>query len=285
MKRKEKYRLQREYVDKLEDKNVYGFIYKITCTKNGKIYVGQTINKIIDRFDRHLTDALGNRQLDTHFARVIRKYGAENFVVEPIDHAYSPEELLKKEYDWIHKMDSTNPTIGYNESYAEVKCGGNTYRSKSDDEMAIIKQKIGSSNSGSHNGNSSAIKMLSMITGEELHFNTIKDAQTYFNEKLHITLSRRCTHRIKGLYRKEWKVAYEGHSYDETVVLKKDRYITCRRKILFKILETGEEKEFDSYRAAEKFYNLPFKTIKTKRAKLPGEKFVVNGKYEVTVIS
>lgn len=150
--------------------------------------------------------------------------------------------------------------------------------------MEAIKKKIGESNSGNKNGNSSAVKMLNVNTGEELHFDTIKAAQEYFQEPQHITISRRCSHKIVALYRKEWKVAYEGHDYDETEIISSSRYHVSRRRILFKNMETGEEKEFESYRAAEKFYNLPFKTIKTKRAKLPGESFKVLDKYLITVL-
>jgi hypothetical protein len=54
------------------------WIYKITCDVTGKIYVGQTINPIQDRFNRHINDSINN-VLDTHFARAIRKYGPEHF--------------------------------------------------------------------------------------------------------------------------------------------------------------------------------------------------------------
>ena len=36
------------------------FIYKITNTKNNKVYIGQTIRPIQERFKRHKTDALNN---------------------------------------------------------------------------------------------------------------------------------------------------------------------------------------------------------------------------------
>ena len=57
------------------------FIYKITNIQNNKVYIGQTIRPIKDRFNRHINDAISNR-LDTHLARAIRLYGSESFVVE-----------------------------------------------------------------------------------------------------------------------------------------------------------------------------------------------------------
>lgn len=60
------------------------WVYKITNIQNKKMYIGQTIRPIEERFKRHLNDAIkGN--LDTHFARAIRKYGKENFTIECID--------------------------------------------------------------------------------------------------------------------------------------------------------------------------------------------------------
>ena len=54
------------------------WIYKITNIQNNKVYIGQTIRPVKDRFNRHINDALNNI-IDTHFARAIRKHGKENF--------------------------------------------------------------------------------------------------------------------------------------------------------------------------------------------------------------
>ena len=62
------------------------WIYKITNIQNNKVYIGQTIRPIEQRFHRHLNDALNNI-LDTHFARAIRYYTPNSFTVETIDTA------------------------------------------------------------------------------------------------------------------------------------------------------------------------------------------------------
>ena len=62
------------------------WIYKITNIQNNKIYIGQTIRPVQERFKRHLNDAL-HGILDTHFARAIRKYGEDSFQIEIIDTA------------------------------------------------------------------------------------------------------------------------------------------------------------------------------------------------------
>ena len=131
------------------------FIYKITNLKNNKVYIGQTIRPIEQRFRRHISDAI-NDNLDTHFARAIRKYGPENFAIEQIDYANNDEELLQKEQYWIKYYNAY--VNGYNETNANFKCGGNTYMSKSEEEMESIKNKIRLSKIGSKNPNSKPVK-------------------------------------------------------------------------------------------------------------------------------
>lgn len=55
------------------------YIYKITNLLNDKIYIGQTITSVEQRWKRHQNDALSGT-LDTHFARAIRKYTPKNQV-------------------------------------------------------------------------------------------------------------------------------------------------------------------------------------------------------------
>ena len=62
------------------------FIYKISNSVNNKVYIGQTIRPIEERFARHINDAM-NGVLDTHFARAIRLYGPDKFSIELIDTA------------------------------------------------------------------------------------------------------------------------------------------------------------------------------------------------------
>ena len=142
-------------------------IYKITNIKNNKVYIGQTINSLEDRFNRHKNDALNN-VIDTHFARAIRYYGPDAFKAEIIDTADSQEELTQKESYWIKYYNST--IDGYNETDAEYKSGGNTYKSKTPEELAIISEKLRQSKLGSKNPNHTAVKCKNINTNEEYHF-------------------------------------------------------------------------------------------------------------------
>ena len=104
------------------------WIYKITNIQNNKVYIGQTIRPIKDRFHRHINDAMNNI-LNTHFARAIRKYGKDSFIIEEIDTAQTQKELNEKEQYWIKYYNSVKE--GYNETDAILKSGGNTGRIKS----------------------------------------------------------------------------------------------------------------------------------------------------------
>lgn len=185
------------------------WIYKITNIKNNKVYIGQTIRPIEQRFHRYLNDALNN-VIDTHFARAIRKYGKENFIIEQIDTAQNQDELNKKEQYWIKYYNSVGN--GYNETDAISKCGGNTYQSKTEEEMKVIKEKIGQTKIGAKNPMARKIKRTNIITNEVDIFDTViscaKDCGIQ-NGKTSIT--NRLNGQIKSPYKKTWIFEY----YDE----------------------------------------------------------------------
>ena len=184
-------------------------IYKITNIQNNKIYIGQTIRPIEQRFHRHLNDAL-NHKLDTHFARAIRKYGEDNFIIEQIDSAQTQNELNNKEQYWIRYYNSVKE--GYNETDAISKCGGNTYQSKTKEEMEVIKEKIRQTKLGSKNPMAKKIKRINIITGEIDIFDTIIScAQACGIKNGKTSITTRLNGQVKSPYKKQWIFEY----YDE----------------------------------------------------------------------
>ena len=182
------------------------WIYKITNIQNNKVYIGQTIRPIQDRFHRHINDALNNI-LDTHFARAIRKYGKNNFIIEQIDQAQTQNELNKKEQYWIQYYHSVQE--GYNETDAISKCGGNTYQSKTEKEMEVIKEKIRQTKLGAKNPMARKIKRINIITNEIDIFDTIiscAKACGIKNGKTSITT--RLNGQIKSPYKNTWIFEY-----------------------------------------------------------------------------
>ena len=207
-------------------------IYKITNTQNNKVYIGQTIRTLEQRFNRHKNDALHNI-LDTHFARAIRKYGPQSF---------------KLQY-WIQYYDSVNQ--GYNETDAIEKCGGNTYQSKTPKEMDNIKKKLSESKMGGKNPNATGVKCKSVKTGEELHFTSQAEMRDYFGESNHQFVSRRCLGTIKCLYKDEWMITFENQDYTNEI-LKKGQTPKRGRELKITDLLNNKEYHFNSLREFER---------------------------------
>ena len=185
------------------------WIYKITNIQNNKVYIGQTIRPIKYRLNRHINDALHNI-LDTHFARAIRKYGKESFIIEEIDTASSQEELNQKEQYWIQYYNAT--IDGYNETDAIYKCGGNTYKNKTEEEMKIIKEKISKTKIGAKNPMARKVKRTNILTGEIDYFDTvISCAKACGIQNGKTSITTRLNGQIKSPYKKTWIFEY----YDE----------------------------------------------------------------------
>lgn len=223
-------------------------IYKITNKINNKIYIGQSINPIEERWRRHCSDAL-NGITDTHFARAIRKYGPEAFTVELLDDtAKTQKELTEKECYYI-KLFNTQ-VEGYNETDVSYKCGGNTYQSKTPEELAVIKNKLHQSKLGGKNPHAKSIKCKNIKTNEELFFNSMAEGATYFGMTSHQPISRRCRGEVKSLYNEEWMFSYQDQDYN-TFTLIPNATRAKRVEVLNTV--TNEKQIFNNYHLAEKF--------------------------------
>lgn len=88
-------------------------IYKITNKINGRVYIGQTIRTLKQRFTAHCT----RNGCRSYIGKAIKAHGKDNFTIEEIDTASSLEELNKKEIYWIKYYNSTDLSVGYNLTY------------------------------------------------------------------------------------------------------------------------------------------------------------------------
>lgn len=98
---------------------MYGIIYKVTNQENNKVYIGQTIQSLQERKNKHYYKARQEKDYNTHFINALRKYPEESFTWEIIDTANSQDELDNKEKEWIKYYNSVEK--GYN-----TKDGGQT---------------------------------------------------------------------------------------------------------------------------------------------------------------
>lgn len=218
------------------------YIYKITNKINGKIYIGQVYNKtVLDRFNRHLKDATPDSRSYLH--RAICKYGKDNFIVEQIDTATSLEELNQKEMYWIKYYNSTDGNIGYN--LTDGGDGGNTYKYKSEDELKVIKEKIGKSNFGKNNGMHKSVKGFNVKTKEEIFFDTLNEACRYFGIVQKNIFTAYAMKRVDHLYKDEWVFAYTYDEYDLTLGIY-DPSTRKGTKVKLTNINTGEEQTFNS---------------------------------------
>ena len=110
-------------------------LYKITCTINGKAYIGVT-NHLSKRLSVHKTFAL-HRQSPFPFYRAIRKYGWDAFQVQIL---YSGDDARNLEAKFIKEQKTLVPN-GYN--VAEGGAGRPGKRSPMSEET---KKKIGNAN-------------------------------------------------------------------------------------------------------------------------------------------
>jgi len=87
------------------------FVYLITNTVNGKKYVGKTVNSVEQRWRQHVN--LAKNSGEYLLCKALRKYGPENFTVEPIARFDSEETLSVAENLFIAELDTRLPN-GYN---------------------------------------------------------------------------------------------------------------------------------------------------------------------------
>jgi group I intron endonuclease len=117
-----------------------GFIYKITNNVNGKVYIGQTIQTVKERFYQHCATKCSDSVLNMAIHRAIKKYGKSNFTIEVIEEV-DKDSLNDREKFWIEYYNS------YNNGYNSTRGGqdGSTHCKELDTESIIKEYNLGKS--------------------------------------------------------------------------------------------------------------------------------------------
>lgn len=86
----------------------YGIIYKATLLSTEEVYIGKTYQTLHRRIICHYSNAFNSKtdEFDSHFGRVIRKYGKESFKWEILYENIPINSLPQLEKDTIAKFDS-----------------------------------------------------------------------------------------------------------------------------------------------------------------------------------
>lgn len=88
-----------------------GYIYKITNTQNGKIYIGQTVQSVSERWQKHIICA--KRGFNRYLYDAMNHYGYENFSVETVEEC-NDSSLDERERFWIKQYRCNEKRYGYN---------------------------------------------------------------------------------------------------------------------------------------------------------------------------
>lgn len=149
------------------------YIYKITNKINGKVYIGQTIKSIEERWKQHCS----KNSLCKALQSALIKYGMDNFSIECVEECYSIDQLNIREIFWINFYNSFYE--GYN-----LTSGGNNFL-RSD----ITKQKMRKPKTKLHKLNISKgrtgikTKGLSQSTREKMSKNRIGPKNPQFGKQ------------------------------------------------------------------------------------------------------
>ena len=99
------------------------YIYKVTNTINGKIYIGKTHYTVANRWSQHISAAtVDSHKVDYNYLlhKAIRKYGREAFIVETLEEVTDESILSERERYWITQYNSCileDGSNGYNMTY------------------------------------------------------------------------------------------------------------------------------------------------------------------------
>ena len=91
------------------------YIYSITNSLNGKIYIGKTLKTVEERWSEHCRDAKRIRNEKRPLYEAINKYGKEAFVVDILEEV-DEDSINEKEKYWIEILgtfkNGYNATLG-----------------------------------------------------------------------------------------------------------------------------------------------------------------------------
>lgn len=107
--------LYRPEYEPYTDTYAFGLIYLAKHRKTGKVYIGQTIRRLMDRVKRHYTDANRGKRKQ-YFSNALKKHGINAFCFGIIEYIFIKDKKLldDREKFWIQHYKSNQKKFGYN---------------------------------------------------------------------------------------------------------------------------------------------------------------------------
>lgn len=230
----------------ISDDKYVGWIYMILNKVNGKIYVGQTYDKLgyKARWGKHKSKLRGNYHDNSHLQSAWNKYGEDNFefiLLHELE--FNNEENMKRELNiieiyYIYEWDLLNDEFGYN-----ISKGGNTGSSYIGEDHPMYgkthlkksKEKMSKNHAnveGVKNPRAKQIKMLDKDTKELIKiFDCIADANEFLGKD-------RNAYSIYSCLRGKYSTAY-GYSWEYVDDIKRGNY-NNKRKVAKIDINTNE---------------------------------------------
>lgn len=104
-----------------------GYIYIITNDINNKVYIGQTVTTLRNRWNQHVSKS---KRSNSYFYKAVREIGIEHFKMNLLEQC-NADELNDKERYYISKYDS------YNNGYNSTLGGFGTHKYELDEDSVI----------------------------------------------------------------------------------------------------------------------------------------------------
>lgn len=113
-------------------------VYKITCLKNNKLYIGSSKN-ILNRWKTHKFFLKNNKHINKFLQNAWNKYGEVNFLFEILEVCEESFLLLKEQY-WMDLTNCYNRKIGFNACVKADRPLGYKHTKEDKKKMSNIKK-------------------------------------------------------------------------------------------------------------------------------------------------
>ena len=180
-------------------------IYRIINRTNGKIYIGQTIRNLNQRWVEHCS-----KNTCPHLNNAIKKYGRDNFTIEEIFHTFTIEDLNWAEQYFISYYNSLTPngynltTGGLNHLYSEESrqkiskaLKGKPKSEEHKKNMFKFKKNNIPWNKGKHHSEETKKKLSIFNKGKKQSEETVKKRVLAFTGKKHYLFGKHHSEEIK----------------------------------------------------------------------------------------